>query len=261
MKPILTIQAIPAFKDNYIWGVINLRHKTALIIDPGDAKPVLDFLNQYNLRLSAVFITHHHGDHCGGLKDLLKHYSIPVYGPKLEPIVGVSHLVAQPQEIVLPQLELSFKVLDTPGHTKGHIVFYSNEMLFCGDTLFAAGCGRLFEGTAIEMFNSLQKLATLPDNTKIYCAHEYTEPNLKFAQTVEPHNLAIKNKLVTTRQLIARDLITLPSTLAEEKLTNPFLRCHTPEVVHAAQVYANRPLTSQQEVFATIREWKNNFKA
>lgn len=261
MKAILTVQAIPAFKDNYIWCVINPRHRAALIIDPGEAEPVLSYLNRQNLSLSAVFITHHHGDHCAGLKTLLAHYPAPVYGPKFEPIDGVSHLVAEPQEIVLSQLELTFKVLDTPGHTKGHIVFYSDEMLFCGDTLFAAGCGRLFEGSPLEMFTSLQKLTALPDSTKIYCSHEYTEANLKFAQAVEPHNIIIKNKMQAVNQLRAHHLITLPSTLAEEKLTNPFLRCHIPEIIQAAQAYANHPLTSQTEIFATIRAWKNNFKA
>lgn len=257
----IIVQAIPAFSDNYIWCVINQQHRTALIIDPGEAEPVLNYLNRQNLSLGAIFITHHHGDHCAGLKSLLAHCPVPVYGPKLEPIEGVSHLVAEPQEIILARLELTFKVLDTPGHTKGHIAFYSNEMLFCGDTLFAAGCGRLFEGSPLEMFTSLQKLTALPDNTKIYCAHEYTKANLKFAQTVEPNNVNIKSKLHTVNQLRANNLITLPSTLAEEKLTNPFLRCHIPAIIHTAQAHANYPLTSQSAIFATLREWKNNFKA
>jgi len=251
----MQVSAIAAFKDNYIWCVHNLQ--SALIIDPGESDVVLDFLARAKLRLEAIFITHHHRDHHAGLADLLAEQQVPVYGPALENISGITHRVAEPMQINLPQLGLTFKVLDTPGHTRGHICYYTPGLLFCGDTLFAAGCGRLFEGEPKTLLASLEKLACLPSQTQVYPAHEYTQANLQFAEKLEPDNPEIKAKLKRIKHLRELGFPSLPSTLAEEKLTNPFLRCQEPNIIAAAEGYAKQKLKPPSEVFAVLRAWKN----
>jgi hydroxyacylglutathione hydrolase len=254
----IVIQAIPAFKDNYIWMLINLVNQQAIVIDPGDATPVLKELKKQRLALAAILITHHHFDHCNGIEALLEKYTVPVYGPANEFIKGVSQPLNESVEITIWN-NIVFKILDIPGHTAGHIAYYTEGALFCGDTLFSAGCGKLFEGTPEQMVASLQKIANLPDETKIYCAHEYTLNNLRFAQTVEPANEAIQDYYPIIYQLRQQGKPSLPSILAQEKLINPFLRCALSTVINAVENYANKKLINITDIFTYLRLWKNNF--
>ncbi len=251
----VTVIPIPALKDNYIWLIQEAN--TVAIVDPGDATPVLEVLQERRLALATILITHHHWDHVNGLEGLLKHYSVPVYGPASESIPQRTHGLREGDEVQLPGVR--FQVLDVPGHTAGAIAYYGEGRLFSGDTLFTAGCGRLFEGTAQQMYDSLAKLASLAQATQLYCGHEYTLANLAFASAVEPDNLHIKARLREAQQRRKRGLPTVPSTLAIERLTNPFLRSGEPGVWAAAERYAGRPSRSAVEVFATLRLWKNCF--
>lgn len=248
---------VSAFTDNYIW-IIRDQHYAA-VVDPGDAAPVLAFLRRENLKLVAILNTHHHNDHVGGNAALLREFSIPVYGPGNESIPTVTHCLKEGDSIQLAELSLGFSVLDIPGHTAGHIAYYGANLLFCGDTLFACGCGRLFEGTAQQMYTSLQKLAKLPDATSVYCGHEYTLANIHFAKEVEPGNQALIEFKTSAEKRRELNLPTLPSTIVMEKSCNPFLRCSQPEVIHNASNYLGKPLSDPVSVFATIRDWKNNF--
>lgn len=248
---------IPAFRDNYIWL---LRHgDAALVVDPGDAGPVREHLVSNQLRLAAILITHHHPDHAGGAAALASDSGCPVYGPATEAVAAVTTPVREGDEVVIPALQACFKVLDIPGHTAGHVAYTGHNIVFCGDTLFSAGCGRLFEGTATQMSGSLAKLAGLPDQTAVCCGHEYTLANLRFAQTVEPGNpdiLAYAEKAKARRE---RGEPTLPSSLGLERRVNPFLRCGEPSVMAAAAGKAGHEMADPVEVFAVIRNWKDNF--
>lgn len=250
------VKAIPAFRDNYIWL---LRYgRMAVVVDPGEAAPVEQILVEEGLDLAAILVTHHHADHQGGIAALAARHQPAVYGPGAESITGLTQPLLGGETLELPGLQASVKVLAVPGHTSGHLAYLIGQRLFCGDTLFGAGCGRLFEGTPEQMAASLQRLAALPDATEIYCAHEYTEMNLRFALAVEPENPAIQQRVVDAAAMRARGAPTLPSTLALEKATNPFLRCSVPAVVAAAQAHGaatNDPVT----VFAAIRSWRNEF--
>ncbi len=252
---------IPAFADNYIW----LLHADgrAAVVDPGDAVPVLEVLEREGLALTAILTTHHHGDHVGGVTALLAQFPVPVFGPANERIPGRTRALVQGDAVNVPGLPLRFTVLDVPGHTAGHIAYFGDvdgqPSLFCGDTLFAGGCGRLFEGTPTQMWTSLSSCARLPAATHVYCAHEYTLANLRFAAAVEPHNAALAARQLRDADKRARDLPTVPSTLADEIATNPFLRAGVPEVRAAAQRRAGRELADDIAVFAELREWKNQF--
>lgn len=250
---------VSAFEDNYIWLVRGRADRVA-IVDPGDADPVLAFLARERLTPAAILCTHHHGDHVGGVAELCAQYDIPVYGPRRERIEGLTHPIGEGDRVRLPALDLDFAVLDIPGHTAGHIAYIGDGLLFCGDTLFSAGCGRLFEGTAAQMHASLAKLAALPGATKVYCGHEYTRANLDFALAVEPENAAALGYLREVEALRARNAITLPSTIAREREVNPFLRSNTPSVRLAAERQAGRALPTDTDVFAAIRRWKDTFK-
>ena len=251
------VVALNAFRDNYIWVLRNARH--AAVVDPGDAAPALDYLRHARLELCAVLATHHHADHVGGIADLTARHAVPVYGPRAEPIVTLTRAVGEGDEVEIPQLGLRFRVLDIPGHTRGHVAYYGANSLFCGDTLFACGCGRLFEGTAAQMASSLAKLAALPDTTRVYCGHEYTLANIAFARAVEPGNAALAARAASESDKRASGLPTLPSTIAREKQTNPFLRCAEPAVIAAAGKCSGSSVSDPVGVFAAIRDWKNRF--
>lgn len=247
-----------AFADNYIWTIRDSRH--AAVVDPGDAAPVLEFLKRENLQLVAILNTHHHADHVGGNSELLQHEDVPVFGPHDPRISEVTHRLADGERFTLPHFAIEFVVMEIPGHTRTHIAFHGGGMLFCGDTLFAAGCGRLFEGTPQQMHDSLARLMRLPDPTRVYCGHEYTLSNIRFAKAADPANKALEKLESAARQLRDKDLPTLPSTIAQEKATNPFVRCHDPAVIANASKYAGNPLNDPVSVLAAIREWKNNFR-
>ena len=252
----LHIHAVPAFKDNYIWALENGRE--AAVVDPGDAAPVEAFLERRGLKLAAVLATHHHADHVGGMPALARRWGCPTFGPAHEVASGLDTRLSEGDRITVPGIGLELGVLDIPAHTAGHIAFFSPDMVFCGDTLFACGCGRLFEGTAAQMVASLGKLARLPGETRVFCGHEYTVANIDFALKVEPGNARLAERKSREDAKRARGEPTVPSTIAEELATNPFLRCAEPEVIASAAKRAGRRLTDPIEIFAEIREWKNN---
>ncbi|MFA7552790.1 MAG: hydroxyacylglutathione hydrolase [Spongiibacteraceae bacterium] len=262
----IQIQAIPAFNDNYIWCLYDDTSKQAVVVDPGDAAPVQESLTALDLELVAILITHHHPDHTGGLNTLLhenKHGKpIPVYGPDSPKISQINHKLSEPESFSI--LGLTFNVIDIPGHTLDHIAMYCADsdlgpLLFCGDTLFAGGCGRIFEGNPAMMLASLSKLAELPANTRVYCAHEYTLSNLSFALAVEPNNPDLQQRFKTANELRQQQQATIPSLLQTELLTNPFLRCSEATVIKSAEHHSGKPCSTNTEVFATIRSWKDNF--
>ena len=254
----MQVRPIPAFKDNYIWLAGQADSHSVAIVDPGDARPVLDTLQRDALTPCAILITHHHHDHVDGVRELLRHFTVPVYGPARESIPALTHPLHEGDSVVLEAAGIRLQVLDVPGHTRGAIAYYDNNSLFCGDTLFTAGCGYLFEGTATQMYHALSKLAALPPETQVYCGHEYTADNLAFARVVEPDNPDILSRSRDVARLRAQDLPTVPATLAMELRTNPFLRCHIPAVAVAAAGYAGRRLPETAEVFAVIRAWKDD---
>lgn len=257
----LAIHAVPAFQDNYLWVIA--RGKDAAVVDPGDAGPIEAFLAEQGLTLRAILATHHHADHVGGLQALAAHWQCPVFGPARERIDGLTQRLGEGDHIVVPFLDLPFDVIDVPGHTAGHIAYVhqgpEEPFVFCGDTLFAGGCGRLFEGTPEQMLRSLSKLAALPPQTRVYCAHEYTLSNLRFARAVEPANEALVRREAREGAKRERGEPTVPSTIRDELETNPFLRWGAPGVVAAAERRAGHPLQDPVAVFAEIREWKNHF--
>ena len=259
----LNVQGIPAFDDNYIWFIGASDSPHVAIVDPGDAEPVIAALSAQGLTPVAILITHHHYDHVGGVEALVERYALPVYGPAHENIPLCSHPLQGGDRLDLPTLGTGFEVMDVAGHTAGHIAYFhpadthGPAMLFCGDTLFAAGCGRVFEGTPAQMQTAMQRIRALPDDTQIYCAHEYTAANLEFARVAEPDNEDIRQRQQAVIAARREGLPTVPSSLALEKRTNPFLRWDAPELVHNASSFAARPLTSPTDVFATVRYWKD----
>jgi hydroxyacylglutathione hydrolase len=262
----MNLIAVAAFADNYIWMLHD--GVNALVVDPGDATPVLETLAEHKLRLAGILVTHHHGDHVGGLAGLRPHLHGPIFGPARENIPQ-PYSPCKPGDSV-ELLGLRFAVIDVPGHTAGHIAYYLDQdgprpgtpLLFCGDTLFSGGCGRLFEGSPAQMYASLQTLAALPGNTRVCCAHEYTLSNLRFAQTIEPANAALRDYQAWCQVQRERALPTLPSSIAIEQQINPFLRCSEPAVVAAALAHQPQLAVAGDpvSVFATLRQWKNDFR-
>ena len=256
----LEIIPLPALKDNYIWLLKKKASQSIAIVDPSEPDPVLKLVNSENLSPIAILITHHHWDHVGGIAGITKEHNIPVYTPKTESVEGSTNPVAEGDVVSLPELDLDLNLLDVPGHTSGAIAYYNDKMVFSGDTLFTAGCGRLCEGTPAQMHASLSKFKSLTDKTRLYCGHEYTVANLNFAITVEPDNDAILERINQANQARNNNQPTVPSTLAMEKETNPFLRCEQASVINVATDFSGKALNDPTEVFAAIRQWKDNFQ-
>lgn len=266
----LDVQPIKAFSDNYIWCLIDRVNQHAFVVDPGDAAPVKQYLAEHALTLKGILVTHYHPDHTGGLPELMEANSLTIYGPHTPAIEHIPNRMAQGDELVdqkvsegdvVEILGHPFKVLETPGHTLDHIVFFSAELsiLFSGDTLFYGGCGRVFEGTAEMMQHSLDKLSLLPNDTRIFCAHEYTQGNLHFAHHVETDNEALKRHIRDVESIREKGNPSVPSTIESEKLINPFLRTDQTTVIQSALNQGCRVNPSRTEVFAAIRGWKDHF--
>jgi len=258
----IRIIPVPAFRDNYLWLFHRPGDERAWVVDPGDAAPIEAALSAEGLSLAGILVTHHHADHTGGIGQLIAERDIPVYGPGGGSVPLVNRPVSEGDTVELDN-GLVFSVIAVPGHTLDHIAWFCQSaeapVLFCGDTLFAGGCGRLFEGSAAQMYDSLGKLSALPDRTRVYCAHEYTLANLAFARAVEADNSAIQERLTREQEKRARELPTVPSTIGLEKSTNPFMRCTEDDVRAAAEAHCGRSLDSPQAVLGAVREWKDNF--
>ncbi len=259
----ISIQPIHAFSDNFIWAMSRPETDTVWVVDPGDAAAVFEALDAGRKRLGGILVTHKHGDHTGGIAALVSAYpGIPVIGPAHEPIVGLTRPVTEGEPVALDDLDLELRVLAVPGHTEGHVAYYAQPqegppVLFCGDTLFSVGCGRVFSGTHEQLHDSLMRIAALPGDTLAYCAHEYTLDNIGFAKWVEPDNPALLAREAEAHRRIDAGQDTVPSTIAGERATNPFLRVREPSVIAAAERKAGRRLPDSRAVFYVIRHWKD----
>lgn len=268
----LNVRALDAFTDNYIWAIEN--NTQAAIVDPGDADVCINYLETHHKTLNAILITHHHADHTGGIQKLVvycqqKQWPLTVYGPAHENIPCCDIKLVENDFVNLPEFGITFRVIDLPGHTLGHIAYFSDAegdaednnypLLFCGDTLFSGGCGRIFEGSAEQMLTSLTKLANLPEQTKVYCAHEYTQANLNFALTVEPSNKDLVDYNKEVAKLRENNQATIPTSIKVEKLINPFLRSHIPTIQSSAITFKSNTQANNLDTFTTIRRWKDQF--
>lgn len=253
----LQVNPIPAFNDNYIWIVHD--DQNALIVDPGSAEPVEKYLAKHNLKLNTVIITHHHWDHINGVQDLVNNWDCEVYGPKDERISCLSKVVQEGDTISDLAINMDLHVIETPGHTLSHICYHNDQLLFCGDTLFSLGCGRMFEGTAEQFVSSLNKIKKLKKETIIYCTHEYTQSNIDFALSIEPNNTDILSKKVQAHNLRNSNLPTIPVTLNDELKCNPFLRTDDTQYQAYLSTRFNQDLNSETKCFAYLRTAKDKF--
>ncbi|MCP1727075.1 hydroxyacylglutathione hydrolase [Natronospira proteinivora] len=253
------VTPVSALSDNYVWLIHGEDPSRVAIVDPGEAAPVQAKLCEHGLTPEAILITHRHWDHVNGIEDLLAVYDIPVYGPAEEPVPCRSQGLRDGDTVSLDHLGLTFRVLGIPGHTLGHIAYHGHGLLLSGDTLFAGGCGRMFEGEAAQMLASLDKLAGLPDKTYLYCGHEYTLKNLAFCEAVEPDNPWLHKLRQRAEQRLAANQPTLPTMLGEEKQYNVFLRCREAAIQASASRKAGQELHRPDGVFATLRQWKDQF--
>lgn len=250
---------IKAFQDNYIWVLVEPSENYCVVVDPGDAEPVLAFLNDTKIKPCAIFITHHHPDHTNGVAKLIDYFHIPVYGSERSNLAFISDYVSQSDEVMIPEFKQSFNVLAVPGHTLDHIAFYDATCLFPGDCLFLGGCGRVFEGTAKQMVNSLSKFIHLNDDIMIYCAHEYTLQNLMFALSIEPNNLKLKQRVQKITKIRFAGDITIPEKLAMEKQTNPFLRLDDLVFRKHCETQLGQEFADNVTLFQTLRTLKDKF--
>jgi len=260
----MKVSMIKAFSDNYIWAISSNTGNHMALVDPGDANVCIEFIEQEQMQLSTILITHHHADHVGGINTLVeycksKQWPLTIYGPEKEKIPHCDVALNEQNKVTLDDLALAFRVIDLPGHTSGHIAYLAEDNLFCGDTLFSGGCGRLFEGTPSQMLTSLEKLSALPERTRVYCAHEYTQANLIFALTVEPTNSELVHYYNQVLQLREQDIATIPTSIMLEKKINPFLRCASATLLASASEFSNNNVTDKLQAFSIIRAWKDNF--
>jgi hydroxyacylglutathione hydrolase len=252
------ITPVRILRDNYVWLLAGDASPRVAVVDPGEAEPVLEHLSRNDQTVEAIVITHHHGDHVAGVGPLVERFGCPVYGPPISGIVD--HAVGDGNDVAIGDASGPLRVVSVPGHTLDHVAYLGRGFVLCGDTLFAGGCGRLFEGTPDMMLESLDRLAALPDDTRIVCAHEYTEANLRFAAAVEPENAAIAERQASVRALRSEGRPSVPSTLAVERVTNPFLRTREPAVMAAAARRSGHATAAGAETFAAIRAWKDRFR-
>ncbi|GMR05523.1 MAG: hydroxyacylglutathione hydrolase [Gammaproteobacteria bacterium] len=255
----ITLQPLPALSDNYIWLIINTINSTAVIIDPGAATVCVNYLKQQNIRPTAILVTHHHWDHVDGIERLVQKYDIPVYGPATEDIPCLTSPLTGNDRFDIPELTLDFQVIDLCGHTAGHIGYLTNNMLFCGDTLFSAGCGRLYDGTAEQLHAAIQRIARLPTDTSIYCGHEYTLDNLRFALAVEPENAAVKSRVEEVKALREKNQPSLPVSLENEMRYNPFLRTDKENVMKTVAQHSGQKIDNSEDCFRYLRLLKDRF--
>lgn len=253
----LSIEAIPALESNYIWALHDGRH--AILVDPGESGPPLRWLADTGLELTALLITHHHWDHTDGIDGILAEHAVPVYGPEDRRITQIDHPLREGDRVDIEAPKARFEVLSVPGHTSIHLAYFGHQMVLCGDALFSAGCGRLFEGTPGQMLASLDKLAALPADTRVLCAHEYTVANCRFALAVEPENEDLQARAQEAEALRKKGEITLPSQIGAERRFNPFLRTREPTVIQAARQHDPDCGSNPVEVFAALRRWKDDF--
>lgn len=255
----LEVTPVPALNDNYVWLVHGQDRSRVAIVDPGEAAPVREVLHSHGLQPEAILVTHRHWDHVNGIQALLKDYDIPVYGPADEPVPERRNELRDGDRVSLPGLGLEFQVMAIPGHTLGHIAYHGHGILLSGDTLFSGGCGRVFEGSPGQMLASLDRLAGLPDDSQLYCGHEYTLKNLAFCQAVEPENPYIADFQQRAQERLDQGRPSLPTTLEEERRFNVFLRCRETAVRESAERRAGHELNNAESVFSVIRDWKDQF--
>mmetsp|Transcript_32973 Transcript_32973/g.51546 ORF Transcript_32973/g.51546 Transcript_32973/m.51546 type:complete len:254 (-) Transcript_32973:222-983(-) len=250
----LQIFPVRAFADNYIWVLLNSLKRQAIVVDPGQADPVHNIFSRMGIELAGIFVTHHHHDHTGGIAALTRGIDIPVYGSAASKVREVTHRVCDEDKIHVEALDVTFDVLAIPGHTLDHVAYYTHNAVFCGDTLFLGGCGRIFEGTPSQMYQSLRKLQALPQDTMVYCGHDYTLRNLSFAKLVDPENTELARRYEKVRKLEGE---AMPALLYEEVATNPFLRCESPSIRTAVEAWSQTKLRGGLDVFSRLREWKD----